>query len=108
MIALLLACVSPDSGPGAESPDPTTDTADTADTAQPADSAEPVDSGDSGDTANSEDTADTGEVVYEVSAEAPPDWSLPDLNPASPRYDEAISPRDYISRVSGYYFIHST
>ncbi len=56
------------------------------------------------------DTSDTGggTATYTVSPDAPTDWILEDLNPGSYRFGEAISPRDYISRVSGYYFIHST
>lgn len=37
-----------------------------------------------------------------------PDFSLADLNPASARYSQQISPRDYLEEVSGWYFIHST
>lgn len=36
------------------------------------------------------------------------DFSLPDQNPTSPRSGQAISPRDYLGDVSGWYFIHST
>ncbi len=117
MFALLLSCATTDPDPWADSAEPTLDTTDTADSgdsgADTADSgADTADSG--GDTADSgvdtgdSGTTDTGEEVYEVAADAPADWSLPDLNPVSPRYGEAVSPRDYISRVSGYYFIHST
>ena len=37
-----------------------------------------------------------------------PDFLLTDLNTNSPRYQEAVSPRDYLKRVSGWYFGHST
>jgi hypothetical protein len=36
-----------------------------------------------------------------------PDFSLRDVNASSPRYGEQISPRDYLRRVSIYYFIGS-
>jgi hypothetical protein len=36
------------------------------------------------------------------------DFSLPDQNPTSARSGQAISPRDYLGDVSGWYFIHST
>ena len=36
------------------------------------------------------------------------DFLLEDLNPTSPRSGDAISPRDYLGEVSGWYFIHST
>ena len=64
-----------------------------------------TDSGAVGDTSNDLDTgSDTGT--------APPtnrkdDFSLEDLNPTSPRYGEAVSPRDYLQKVSGWYFLHA-
>jgi hypothetical protein len=36
------------------------------------------------------------------------DFSLEDANPVSPRYTEMVSPRDYLQRVSGWYFLHAT
>ncbi len=35
-------------------------------------------------------------------------FSLADVNSASARYGELVSPRDYLQQVSGWYFIHST
>jgi hypothetical protein len=37
-----------------------------------------------------------------------PDFHLNDLNPASPRIGQSVSPRDYLQQVSGWYFTHST
>lgn len=37
-----------------------------------------------------------------------PDFHLPDVNPTSATYDQAVSPRDYLQKVSGWYFGHST
>ncbi len=37
-----------------------------------------------------------------------PDFSLIDQNPASPTGGDPVSPRDYLTRVSGWYFGHST
>lgn len=37
-----------------------------------------------------------------------PAFELEDINPASDRFGETISPRDYLSQVSGWYFGHST
>lgn len=54
-----------------------------------------------------DDTADTGDPVT-PSPDAVADWSLPDLNPGSERYGQAVSPRDYLSRVSGFYFVRAT
>jgi len=39
-----------------------------------------------------------------VKAQPLPDFRLPDVNPTSPRYEAAVSPRDYRLQVSGYYF----
>lgn len=37
-----------------------------------------------------------------------PDFLLVDVNTASSRYGQMVSPRDYLQEVSGWYFIHST
>lgn len=37
-----------------------------------------------------------------------PDFSLVDDNANSPLFGDAISPRDYLQQVSGWYFIHTT
>lgn len=37
-----------------------------------------------------------------------PDFALEDVNPASPTAAEVVSPRDYVGRVSAYYFGHAT
>ena len=36
-----------------------------------------------------------------------PDFELLDTNPNSPRYDQPVSPRDYLRQVSGWYFGHA-
>ena len=98
--------------------------ADTADSAGDTGVVDTADSGaDTGATDTAADTSDTGatdtsdtgatdtgatDTGYSVAADAPADWILEDINPGSYRFGEPISPRDYISRVSGYYFIHST
>ena len=46
----------------------------------------------------------TAVTVTSLSAQAVPDFQLPDVNPKSPRYDTEVSPRDYMLQVSGYYF----
>ncbi|NUP08762.1 MAG: hypothetical protein HOW73_22160 [Polyangiaceae bacterium] len=37
-----------------------------------------------------------------------PDFHLIDVNPASPTADQPVSPRDYLQKVSGWYFGHAT
>lgn len=37
-----------------------------------------------------------------------PDFSLVDVNPTSATADQAVSPRDYLTKVSAWYFGHST
>lgn len=36
------------------------------------------------------------------------DFALLDVNPTSVRYDTPVSPRDYIGRVTAWYFGHAT
>jgi hypothetical protein len=37
-----------------------------------------------------------------------PDFRAEDVNPNSPRFEEAVSPRDYLESVSAWYFGHAT
>jgi hypothetical protein len=37
-----------------------------------------------------------------------PDFSLPDMNATSQSYQQTVSPRDYLQRVSAWYFGHAT
>ena len=43
-----------------------------------------------------------------VHADAKPDFSLVDLNDTSLTFDTPVSPRDYLAKVSGWYFGHAT
>jgi len=38
------------------------------------------------------------------SEDALPDFSLPDVNANSSRYQETVSPRDYLGQISAWYF----
>ena len=40
--------------------------------------------------------------------EVMPDFTLLDVNPGSPRFGQAVSPRDYLGQVSAWYFGHAT
>ena len=42
------------------------------------------------------------------SLEPAPDFTLSDVNSSSARYGEDVSPRDYLGRVSAWYFGHAT
>ena len=44
----------------------------------------------------------------ELSDQAVPDFALTDVNPNSSRYQEIVSPRDYLGGISAWYFGHST
>ena len=76
---------------------------------------EPEDTGNKEDTSTEpedtstepEDTSDT-DVGPEAGPEARPDFYLEDVNPSSPRMGEQVSPRDYLEKVSGWYFTHAT
>jgi len=37
-----------------------------------------------------------------------PDFSIADVNPTSASYDQAVSPRDHLQKVSAWYFGHAT
>lgn len=37
-----------------------------------------------------------------------PDFTLVDVNPNSPTFNQGISPRRYLEQVTGWYFTHST
>jgi hypothetical protein len=37
-----------------------------------------------------------------------PDWSAPDVNPASPLWSTLVSPRQRLGMVSAWYFAHAT
>ncbi len=37
-----------------------------------------------------------------------PDFQLTDVNSTSSTYNQAVSPRDYLQQVSGWYFGHAT
>lgn len=37
-----------------------------------------------------------------------PDFSLTDVNSTSATFDEAVSPRDHLEKVSAWYFGHAT
>jgi hypothetical protein len=42
------------------------------------------------------------------SADPLPEFSVSDVNPNSTRFNQAISPRDYLGEVSAWYFGHAT
>jgi hypothetical protein len=43
-----------------------------------------------------------------MAAELVPDFMLIDVNANSATYMQPVSPRDYLERVSGWYFAHAT
>ena len=47
-------------------------------------------------------------VSGEGEATAMPDFTLTDVNSASPTANQGVSPRDYLQQVSGWYFGHAT
>ena len=54
------------------------------------------------DTGNPDSPPDTDQRLQVA------DFTLVDLNVGSSRFDEEVSPRDYLERASGWYFVHST
>ena len=49
-----------------------------------------------------------GEASVFLSTESVADWSLEDVNATSPTTGQSVSPRDYLQKVSGWYFGHAT
>ena len=47
-------------------------------------------------------------VTGEGESSPMPDFTLTDVNPASPTKDQGVSPRDYLQQVSAWYFGHAT
>jgi hypothetical protein len=56
------------------------------------------------------DAAAVGTLQLVAEGEGSPmaDFHLQDVNPASARFGQSVSPRDYLSQVSAWYFGHST
>ncbi len=48
------------------------------------------------------------EDVFEADGDALAGFSMVDVNPDSARFQEKVSPRDYLGQVSAWYFGHST
>jgi hypothetical protein len=72
------------------------DSGDSTDTAS-------IDTADTSDTTDTTDTSDSGSNVVMVT-----DFTLPDVNPQSATFGQDYSPRDYLQKVSGWYFIKGT
>ena len=49
-----------------------------------------------------------GVAVADAGAQPMPDFHLLDENAASITYQQPVSPRDYLTRISAWYFGHST
>lgn len=102
-ILLCVAACTPES----EDPDttdlPPSGDADT-DTDADADSDSDTDTDADADTDADTDTATTDTAPRVPAA----DFSLNDENPTSPSFGQAVSPRDHLQKVSGWYFTHAT
>ena len=110
---LFLACTAKeDSNTIPQSNQDVNDPVDTQDTDQEDTNITPVDTAqvdtaqvDTGSSDTGEDTnpdTDTSDVVMVK------DFSLPDINPLSGSVNQTYSPRDYLQKVSGWYFIKGT
>jgi hypothetical protein len=55
-------------------------------------------------------TADTDATTTSTTGDdgIAPDFGLLDVNESSASFDEVVSPRDYLEKVSGWYFAHAT
>ena len=104
----LSACIQSkcDSDADAGSPD-ACDSLQEGDTDTDADSDSDSDS-DSDTNATRFDTAVEQGLRPESHFKAKPDFALLDYNPTSTTSEQAVSPRDYLQKVSGWYFAHAT
>jgi len=53
----------------------------------------------------------TADGAIQIDASAPvvvQDFSIQDVNESSQRFEQAISPRDYLGKISAWYFGHAT
>ena len=108
----LSACIQSkcDSDADAGSPD-ACDSLQEGDTDTDADSDSDTDSdtdSDSDTNATRFDTAVEQGLRPESHFKAKPDFALLDYNPTSTTSEQAVSPRDYLQKVSGWYFAHAT
>jgi hypothetical protein len=46
--------------------------------------------------------------VVDPSDQAMAEFAIPDVNAASARYNSDVSPRDYLGKISAWYFGHAT
>ncbi|MGD2111349.1 MAG: hypothetical protein PVI86_18380 [Phycisphaerae bacterium] len=51
---------------------------------------------------------DPDDGALTVGEDALPEFMVPDVNAASARFSQDVSPRDYLGEVSAWYFGHST
>lgn len=51
---------------------------------------------------------DAGAASTDAAQSQVPNFALIDQNPSSPRAQQVVTPRDYLMRVSGWYFTHAT
>ncbi len=61
-----------------------------------------------GDSTATGDTTVVGDSTDTIDSLAMADFSAPDVNRNSARYNEQVSPRDYKGQLSAWYFGHST
>lgn len=50
----------------------------------------------------------SGDAIEDAAPTLVPDFALSDENPASASHGQLVSPRDYLGKVSAWYFGHST
>ena len=92
-----------------EESDTDTDTDSDTDTDTDADSDVDTDTGDTNDTGDiAEEVGITEHSILNFSSIFSFPFWLPDENSSSSTYQQPISPRDYVQKVTGWYFIKST
>jgi hypothetical protein len=114
--ASLAACTGDDVAGSGEGPSDsgmltstTVGTSTTIGSASSADSTDEEGDGSAGSTATSTVTGDQTAGTDEGSqGDVVPEFALLDLNPSSLTFEQPVSPRDHLEKVSGWYFTYAT
>jgi hypothetical protein len=117
-VASLAACTGDDVGGSGEGPgdsgmltSTTAGSATTTGSASAADSTDEEGDGSAG-TTSAAMTTDTGDETAGTDEgsqdDVVPEFALLDLNPSSLTFEQPVSPRDHLEKVSGWYFTHAT
>ena len=109
IVISLVGCPSAPKEPVQEADaDTDSDTDADSDTDTDSDADSDTDSDADSDTDSDADSDTDTDADTDTASAMVPDFSLIDGNSTSPTYAQAVSPRDHLQKVSGWYFTHAT